>query len=783
MHPSPAFSIAQAQAVIDSTVRSSVSATRSGLIGRKGLGLFSREKAPREDSATQNEVVVEAKTPSDILEQVKSRTAGPDEELRLRVLPGDDKVDFSREDAEQLADLFRTVEQGARISVELACCGFDDDSWDKMFQAMSLNDRIYMWCFFNNGMSESAATSLAENFAAARQVTDLWVGDVPLTSSALETIALGAENRDALVELILVCEHYVEVTETCLETLRRVKAKWPKLAPFGNPPHGSQLNLLLAMKSIRNLEVELEVQELQEKLLWKAMQEGAFGCKDIEDMLTSLGKKEEERLLNLLTEIMEKYETVGGTALQGLLPPDIDLYSSTNTNPLVQDYPRKLEKEEEQVAWQLSNATYQAQVLQDIAAGVLSDVAPLSGQKSSETYFLQDLVDSVLKRHGLFEHSVMVPSYEIKLPDARKSGIYKYSRHVWGAPAYQLEGDGKSGDWFLYRHPPSRLDLSWGIGRDCGSSNVWHSLNEKSRPTPMSKKWDCYDTNKSEDVDMTEQTSEVSLRHALHEFMVNLADPQISRLLEIGADLVQVRFGPPKALARALQKGSKWLLDLNRCTFLVDSFTTMVFVFLLFRKRVEAKGGRITRFDNFHLVKDDLARDFSKSGGLLNSTLKRPPCLHINFEVKGWTFEVMFLLSDFALVKDQLHKFYDITRAKSLVDLLPPVFPPQGIKVAAPAKKDSSNDALSTKLDRVLEAVLQAGKETQAQLQAQLQATKRIEAQLEESLAAKKKLQEELQAARAQLAVAQQAQPAAERPGSSKSSRGQSGFLPPLGPA
>lgn len=220
--------------------------------------------------------------------------------------------------------------------------------------------------------------------------------------------------------------------------------------------------------------------------------------------------------------------------------------------------------------------------------------------------------------------------------------------------------------------------------------------------------------------------------------------------------MVEEYRGPMKALARALEKDPRYLLDLNRWTFKVDSVTIMVLVTLLLKKGVEAAGGRISRFDNFHLENTPRAWDFAESGGHLKMKgLTRPPCLHINGIIDGWSFEVMVLLSDFSLVKEQLHKFYDITRAPTLAALLPPVFPPPVPEVATASTKAEKKDdggEVPTKLDQVLDAVLKAqtqeaenSKKAQEQMEAQTQAANeskealaKLEAQLEaQSLAAK----------------------------------------------
>merc|ERR1712232_197210 len=164
--------------------------------------------------------------------------------------------------------------------------------------------------------------------------------------------------------------------------------------------------------------------------------------------------------------------------------------------------------------------------------------------------------------------------------------------------------------------------------------------------------------------------------------------------LELGKELVKYHEGPPKALARALEKGPRYLLDLNRFTIQVDSPAIMVLTFLLLQKLIEDNGGRITRFDNYHLHPD--SKQFQHLGGVLNAEMDRPPCLHLNFVIDEWSFGGMFIFSDFLSLKHRLHKFYDISRSKHFYSALAPVFPVGDVELvpSSPKGKPSSSTRL-----------------------------------------------------------------------------------------
>ncbi|GMI19831.1 hypothetical protein TeGR_g6542, partial [Tetraparma gracilis] len=54
---------------------------------------------------------------------------------------------------------------------------------------------------------------------------------------------------------------------------------------------------------------------------------------------------------------------------------------------------------------------------------------------------------------------------------------------------------------------------------------------------------------------------------------------------------------------------------------------------------------------------------------------EQPPDLHVNVDIgDGWLCEVQFLFRDILLIKKELHKFYDVNRATSEMDVAGPLF-------------------------------------------------------------------------------------------------------------
>lgn len=693
-------------------------------------------------------VELAAATPAALAAKVQS--SGPVEAVNIRLNPSPFKV-FTEEEAEHFAELCKTVAISEDIRLLVTRSSFPESGWSKVLKAMTSNRWIVGLGFgpFNGGsLPAEVPAIIAAHFAEAKHVRWLHFTDVPLTPEVLETIVLAAEDREQLTMLKLVDEHPVQATTATVEALARIKARYPDLEPFGGPPHGLLLNVLVAMSSIQNKQVEDFVVKRQAELLEKVAKQGAAACAEDTAQLVEAAKKEEGRLTMLMNDITEKYLLTGGAVALGLVPPSFDEYRTGQT----QLRPAALESPQDQLTWQLAKAAYMRAVLEKLVAGVLQDLAPLRGQRSDEVYFLEALVGAVLKKHGLYDLSVTVPSFMVDCPWSDTKGKYTYVRHMWSCPAFERD----DGGMFLYCQPASTPFESWCINDVCGSSARYFRLPDRTAMTPAAPGW-TNGTGDPKDITITKgPPTSVFFRDVLRQSLEQKTKPEMRRLFTHGDELISISDGPPKDLARAQEKGPEWLLDANRCTFKVDCIPMLVLIFFFLENQIKALGGRITRLDNFHLLNNPDAQDFSKTGGIFNSKLTRPPCLHLNFVVDEWTFECMILLSDFGVIKEQIHKFYDITRATTTCGLLRPVFPPKAAASASSSTKASGSDA--SKLDHVLGAVLEAGRETKAQLEEAKKRQAKLEAMLEAQTQAAKEARDSAKEARDSAKEAREAQ-------------------------
>lgn len=234
---------------------------------------------------------------------------------------------------------------------------------------------------------------------------------------------------------------------------------------------------------------------------------------------------------------------------------------------------------------------------------------------------------------------------------------------------------------FLYRHPQG----AWALAGEVGSSVPLgllrdESMAQKPRLLPLyetgdleqwrwpgaSKLWwaECDECQ----VFFKElATEETYLVDELQKFLeMRMKDPSLKRLASLDeVKLYDLKMGPMKDFARAQQKAAKWLLDVNRCTFVTDSPLVLALIYYLIESKTKSMNGEISRHSNHIISKDGLIKD-----------PKKPPCVHLNLRIpqKGWTFEVMITLQDFATAKEVLHKYYEITRCSSPLDLMAPIF-------------------------------------------------------------------------------------------------------------
>lgn len=206
---------------------------------------------------------------------------------------------------------------------------------------------------------------------------------------------------------------------------------------------------------------------------------------------------------------------------------------------------------------------------------------------------------------------------------------------------------------FLYRHPQG----AWALAGEVGSSVPLgllrdESMAQKPRLLPLyetgdveqwrwpgaSKLWwaECDECQ----VFFKElATEETYLVDELQKFLeMRMKDPSLKRLASLDeVKLYDLNIGPMKDFARAQQKAAKWLLDMNRCTFVTDSPLLLALIYYLIESKTKSMNGEISRRSNHIISKDGLIKD-----------PKKPPRVHLNLRIpqKGWTFEVMITLQD-----------------------------------------------------------------------------------------------------------------------------------------
>jgi len=121
--------------------------------------------------------------------------------------------------------------------------------------------------------------------------------------------------------------------------------------------------------------------------------------------------------------------------------------------------------------------------------------------------------------------------------------------------------------------------------------------------------------------------------------------------------VVNYKFGPPKELARALNKldqGNE-LKDLNRVMLEFDDPRIMELAYYCI-------------VHNFNIVA-------VKNKHNNETKHNEPPVIHINVaQEDGWIFEIQMVLKLILLIKKEQHFFYDLTRADAPLAVAKPLF-------------------------------------------------------------------------------------------------------------
>ena len=116
-------------------------------------------------------------------------------------------------------------------------------------------------------------------------------------------------------------------------------------------------------------------------------------------------------------------------------------------------------------------------------------------------------------------------------------------------------------------------------------------------------------------------------------------------------------FGPPKSFDRALTKLNvgKELEDMNRVTLVVEDPYIMGLIYSALQAKYNVVG---------------VKNKFKQEGGW-----EQPPDLHLILDLEdGWLVEVQLLFQDILEIKKEMHRYYNIERAASPLEILGPLY-------------------------------------------------------------------------------------------------------------
>ena len=418
-----------------------------------------------------------------------------------------------------------------------------------------------------------------------------------------------------------------KVSDSTIAALAKLRFHFPTIR-MNTGRQQSLLDCRVAVRAIRNEEAQKRVVSQQFNLVDSYKKGDLVNVMTIFRDLKNIAQQEQDRLLHLLSLLHDKHCNIGGYEFLRELPEDFDTGH--------------------RVPW----------------LSVGPEMRP------------EDL-KSFMEEEGLLE--VVCHKRVLKLEGTRvlQDMRFKQSNYFCdGFPVFCWKDS-----LFLYRHPQG----AWALAGEVGSSVPLgllrdESMAQKPRLLPLyetgdleqwrwpgaSKLW-WAECDECQVFFKEVATKETYLVDELQKFLeMRMKDPSLKRLASLDeVKLYDLKMGPMKDFARAQQKAAKWLLDVNRCTFVTDSPLVLALIYYLIESKTKSMNGEISRRSNHIISKDGLIKD-----------PKKPPCVHLNLRIpqKGWTFEVMITLQDFATAKEVLHKYYEITRCSSPLDLMAPIF-------------------------------------------------------------------------------------------------------------
>eukprot|EP00435_Cladocopium_sp_Y103_P010794 s6109_g2.t2 len=453
-----------------------------------------------------------------------------------------------------------------------------------------------------------------------------------------------------------------QVSDSTIQALVELRLQFPRVRLNTGWQQGL-LDCRVAVRAIKNKTAEDAVVSRQLDLL-RSYTSGdlARTTRIFRDLKHEIAQPEENRLLYLLSLLHEKYCIIGGYEFLQIAP-DFDLYKGVGAFGQHIPDPLLSMSQESQVRYVLAVAHYKARILKEFCNQVESALADLGLCSRSDN--VEECLECFLEKEGLSH----VACERMVLEMQSEGRQFKQEGYYNGMPAFR-----DTSGLHLFRHPLS----CWLITRQLGSSSCRDCLKDEGecqpRPLPLIEAFDnqtwSFGTVDSDGIKIAD-SEPYPLKDALLKFLKRRAeDPSLGQLASLRDRLYELKVGPMKGLARAQQKQAKGLRDVNRCTFVADSPLVLAVIFHLVDQKTRAMGGEISRLNNY-FFKD----------GRLNMEMKQPPCIHLNLRIPkdariGWTYEVMLTLSDFAEAKEVLHKYYEITRCSSPLDLMAPIFEP-----------------------------------------------------------------------------------------------------------
>jgi len=550
--------------------------------------------------------------------------------------------------------------------------------WVPVIQAMCSNPEIRSVRLTESGLDDEAARTLAF-FLGNSAITSLAVADNAFSEASIEQLAEAAARSDRpFDELLLAGINPVPFTARAVASLVTLRHRRPKVT-LGIGQAGRVLESRVAMASIENTPIEEEVCQLQRELIDAYSTSDTAVRQAIFSRLQKQASDEATRLQELLIPLIDRYCLVGGFHLLGTLPEDFKNDAAAQIVPLPVQNEQCIETA---LRYLLAQATYRQADLIDIVLPAVEAPLVILSRSCADLFLIETAVDAFLVQYELQSIQVQVPAYNITFGGRYKifDGTYTFVGHCSGRPAW-VGPEGSSDVLFLYYSSGQR---HWMIGNTLGaSSGVVHLPDGEdcSRQLPTDAQGEAEWLHNEEGIRgewrpvLTTTSTLQTLRQGLVDFFKRRSsDDQgsLTSLLTLRDELVKTKVGPTKSFARALDKVRKYppnegvtrLKDLNRCTFIFDSPALLTLAFHLLHTKIKRLNGQLERVTNF----------FSH-GWRLHETFEVPPCVHINVRLNGWIHEVMFMLEDFAVTKQRMHKFYEITRAEGPDELLIPIFP------------------------------------------------------------------------------------------------------------